>query len=85
MTKSEIIFEIRNWVSDLIPLLHGTYSFQQLYPLLRSLYNNNEAWDTWYQTEACGTWMTRKAILKAVKDQKGVTKVSPGVYAFNWY
>ena len=83
MTKPEIVSEIRNWVSDIIPMLHGTYSFQQLYPLLRGLYNNNEAWDTIHTTEPCGTWMTRKAILKAVREGRGVVKVSPGVYAFN--
>jgi len=82
MTNKEIIAEIRTWVSDIIPMLHGTYTFQQLYPLLRGLYNNNDAWDAIYLTEPCGTWMTRKAILKAVKEARGVVKVSAGVYSF---
>ena len=82
METKAINKEIRNWVRDIIPSLNGAYTLQELYPTLRALYNNNRAWDTWMQTECCGNFMTKMAILKAVKEGRGVTRIDRGTYLF---
>ena len=82
MTKQEIRKEIRLFVRDILPSLSGRFTTQQLQTLFRSLYNNNDVWDTKGTTSIIGDKMTRLECTRFINRLSGGYKECRGVYVF---
>ena len=85
MTKSQIRKEIRLFVRDIVPSLSGRFTTQQLQTLFRSLYNNNEVYDTIGTTSVIGDKMVRLECTRFINRLNGGYKECRGVYVFCWH
>jgi len=82
MTKKEIRKEIRMWVRDIVPSLCGEYNVRDLCNNFRSLYNNNDVWDTVGTTSVIGDKMVRLECTRYINRMGGGYKKGRGVYVF---
>ncbi len=82
MTKPEIRKEIRLFVRDILPSLTGEFNVRDLCNTFRSLYNNNEVWDTIGSTSVIGDKMVRLESTRYINRFGGGYKKQRGVYVF---
>ena len=82
MTKQEIRNHIRLFVRDRLDTLSGRFTTQELQTLFRTLYNNDEVWNTKGTHSVIGDKMTRLECTRFINRLKGGYKEQRGVYVF---